>query len=97
MLLRALPHDSALQVETHGEAALWTLTNYQLADIVDTTALTQWAVVAANSKRAPRVPSRYPRPSRRREPSLDETPQMSTSDEVRAFFGPSSITYVGAD
>ena len=100
VLLRALPGDSATAIAVHGEAALWTVTNYQLADVVDAAALTCWAVVAANSKRTPRVPPRSYRPKRPGSgtpDTADDTPRMSTADEVRAFFGPTSITYTGSD
>jgi hypothetical protein len=61
-----------------------------LAEIIDTTALTAWTVAAANSKRAPARPARYPRPRVRTDPT-DTAPRLSTSTEIRAFFG-SAIT-----
>lgn len=98
VLLRALPGDSMLGRAVHGEAGSWTLTNYQLADVIDAAALTYWAVIAAHAKRPPRTPPRYPRPAQVAaggDPDDDDTERLSTSEEIRAFFGPASITYVG--
>lgn len=92
MLLAGLPGDSVTARRIHGDSAQWTVFNYQLADLFDLTMAIHHANVSAGVKHnKPKPPDPYPRPG---DPAADAG-ELSTPDQVRAFFGAASITYVG--
>lgn len=61
MLVRHLPHDSALLKELHGEAAEWSLTDYLLANVVDRLAEANWMFAMVN-RDEDSEPLEYPEP-----------------------------------
>lgn len=93
MLLYHLPGDSVTARAIHGDGTQWTATNYQLADLFDLTMAIHHANATAGTKHhKPKPPAPYPRPGDR---TAGDDGELSTPDQVRAFFGPASITYVG--
>ncbi|MER8042286.1 hypothetical protein [Streptomyces sp. NPDC094032] len=65
VLIKHLPHDSAVQREIHGEAAEWSLTDHLLAATVDHLAVANWMFSCVNSSEddeAPEFPKPVPRP-----------------------------------
>lgn len=94
MLVRQLPHDSALNRELHGEAADWSVTDHLLAAAVDHLAAANWMFASVNSEEGdqPDPPAPVPRPSygeetpaQENEPEAEE-PAPSTVQLAR-FFG----------
>ncbi|WP_406131903.1 hypothetical protein [Streptomyces sp. NBC_00989] len=65
VLVRQLPHDSALNRELHGEAADWSVTDHLLAAAVDHLAAANWMFASVNSEEGdqPDPPAPVPRPS----------------------------------
>ncbi|MFJ3422840.1 hypothetical protein ACIPN8_41690 [Streptomyces sp. NPDC086082] len=65
VLIRQLPHDSALNRELHGEAADWSVTDHLLAAAVDHLAAANWMFASVNSEEGdqPDPPAPVPRPS----------------------------------
>ncbi|WP_405996407.1 hypothetical protein [Streptomyces sp. NBC_00986] len=94
VLIRQLPHDSALNRELHGEAADWSVTDHLLAAAVDHLAAANWMFASVNSEEGdqPDPPAPVPRPSygeetpaQENEPEAEE-PAPSTVQLAR-FFG----------
>lgn len=64
MLVKHLPHDSALNRDLHGEAAEWSVTDHLLAAAVDHLAAANWMFASVNSDEGeqPDPPAPVPRP-----------------------------------
>lgn len=87
MLIRQLPHDSALNRELHGEAADWSVTDHLLAAAVDHLAAANWMFASVNSEEGdqPEPPAPVPRPSYEQpETGDEETPGGKTEGTAAA-------------
>ncbi|MFC8504888.1 hypothetical protein ACFT6Z_00910 [Streptomyces sp. NPDC057131] len=65
MLIKHLPHDSAVQREIHGEAAEWSVTDHLLAAAIDHLAVSNWMFASVNTSEdddPPEPPKPVPRP-----------------------------------
>ncbi|MFD3946880.1 hypothetical protein [Streptomyces sp. NPDC058579] len=64
-LIKHLPRDSAVQLELHGEAAEWSITDHLLAAAVDHLAVANWMFTCVNTGEdddSPEPPKPVPRP-----------------------------------
>ncbi|WP_327407126.1 hypothetical protein OG194_18495 [Streptomyces sp. NBC_01288] len=94
VLVRQLPHDSALNRELHGEAADWSVTDHLLAAAVDHLAAANWMFASVNSEEGdqPEPPAPVPRPSYEQpETGDEETPGRQTEKTPAADATPSTV------
>ncbi|WP_329265571.1 hypothetical protein OG223_31495 [Streptomyces sp. NBC_01478] len=94
VLIRQLPHDSALNRELHGEAADWSVTDHLLAAAVDHLAAANWMFASVNSEEGdqPDPPAPVPRPSYEQpETGDEETPGGDTEETAAADTAPSTV------
>jgi hypothetical protein len=86
----ALPADSAT-VRSADLDDGWNQEDELLASIFDAVSLGNHYFLSANvadkDRKSLPKPARFPRPWEEREREEDEKPKLSTSDEVRSFFG----------
>lgn len=94
MLAEHLPRESSLVRELAGEPAEWCTSDYLLAHVADGISALHYAYIASHSKTKPRAPLPIPRP-KARSVSNEAKPQMSTPNEVAAFFGAGSVNVKG--
>ncbi|WP_033280251.1 hypothetical protein [Streptomyces sp. NRRL F-525] len=94
VLVRQLPHDSALNRELHGEAADWSVTDHLLAAAVDHLAAANWMFASVNSEEGdqPDPPAPVPRPSYGEEtPAQENGPEAEepapSTVQLARFFG----------
>lgn len=71
VLVKHLPRDSATLQELHGEAALWSVTDYLLASVVDQIAEANWMFATVN-RDEDAEPLEYPQPVPRPATGEDE-------------------------
>jgi hypothetical protein len=88
VLVRHLPHDSALLKELHGEAAEWSLTDHLLANVVDQLAEANWMFATVN-RDEDSEPLEYPAPVPRPGSELataEKQTGVPTAEELALFF-----------
>ncbi|WSX18117.1 hypothetical protein OG496_33700 [Streptomyces sp. NBC_00988] len=97
VLIRQLPHDSALNRELHGGAADWSVTDHLLAAAVDHLAAANWMFASVNSEEGdqPEPPAPVPRPSydeeaaavQEGEPAPETEKAAPSNVQLARFFG----------
>ena len=87
MLLSHLPPDSATVRSIAGEPG-WTVTDYLLATVIDTIAVSNWLFVSANSgKKGGRSPQPKPVPRFGEKAAEAQPTREISSEDLAGFFG----------
>ncbi|WP_353947106.1 hypothetical protein ABII15_18240 [Streptomyces sp. HUAS MG91] len=82
LLVQHLPRDAALNLELHGEAAEWSVTDHLLAHVIDQLRESNWMFAMVNRDEDDDPPE-FPDPLRR----PGETEPGPAPEEVAAFLG----------